>query len=50
MVIVYIQNIKYRKMIVFVQVIIYIYMIYLTKVLGIDFNSAVLNLYSQPLN
>ena len=37
-----------KKMIVFVQVIVHIYFIlYLTKVLSIDFKSAVLNLYYQ---
>ena len=34
-------------MIVFVQGIVYIYVPYLTKILGIDFNSAVLSLYYQ---
>ena len=44
---VYILNIKYKRIIVFVQVIVYIYILYLTKVIGIDFKSSILNLYYQ---
>ena len=43
-----IQNINYKKMIVFLQV--FFYIIDLTKVKGIDFESAVLNLYYRSFS
>ena len=46
MVIVYILNIRFKKRIVFFASYC-LFIIYLTKVLDIDFKSAVLNLYYQ---
>ena len=46
--IVYIQNIKYKKIDSFCASY-FLYIIYLTKNVGIDFKSAVLNLYYQMI-
>ena len=50
--VVYIQNTKYKDRQVkevFIVLVIFLYTLYLTKVLGKDFISAVLNLYNQMI-